>query len=199
MMETGKTGKLLYFSLYATAEGIGGVVAGPEGLVEVLLPWSAATEQEFRAIIGRKHPTATGENPVSREGARQLAEYFAGYRETFDVPIDWEPLSPFQRRIYAIVAAIPCGEVRSYAAVSEAAGAPRAARGVGRAMARNPLPIIIPCHRVVAATGALTGYSAPGGVATKRQLLQKEHVSLDRGGCVMLQKKRRGSEGLCTT
>jgi methylated-DNA-[protein]-cysteine S-methyltransferase len=95
--------------------------------------------------------------------------------DLLDVPVDDLGVDPFRRAVYAATRAIPPGSTRSYGDIARAigAGAP-AAREVGTALGRNPTPLIVPCHRVVAADGALTGFSAPGGLATKRRLLELE-------------------------
>jgi methylated-DNA-[protein]-cysteine S-methyltransferase len=91
-----------------------------------------------------------------------------------DVPIDDRAVDPFRRAVYAATRDIPPGTTRSYGEVARAIGQPERARDVGAALARNPTPIIVPCHRVVAADGKLTGFSAPGGLATKRRMLELE-------------------------
>ena len=101
----------------------------------------------------------------------QLEEYFRGERSEFDIRLDLEG-SEFQRLVWRALAAIPFGETRSYGAVARAVGRPSAARAVGAATGRNPAPIIVPCHRVVGASGALTGFA--GGLDTKRALLAHE-------------------------
>jgi len=90
------------------------------------------------------------------------------------VVLDEQPIDPFRREVYAATREIPAGTTMSYGEVARAIGRPDAARDVGAALARNPCPIIVPCHRVVAANGALTGFSAPGGLETKRRMLQLE-------------------------
>jgi methylated-DNA-[protein]-cysteine S-methyltransferase len=101
----------------------------------------------------------------------QLDEYFAGARRVFDVPL--APAgTPFQREAWTALRTIPYGETRSYGAQAAAIGRPRASRAVGAANGRNPIAIVVPCHRVVGADGTLTGYG--GGVATKRWLLAHE-------------------------
>jgi len=107
-------------------------------------------------------------DPVRRE----LDEYFEGKRSEFDVAIDWSPMKDFQRRILEATAAIPFGGHASYGEVAERAGNPRAFRAAGTALGRNPIPIIIPCHRVWAAGGKLGGYT--GGLERKRTLLELE-------------------------
>jgi len=106
-----------------------------------------------------------------REAARQLAEYFAGQRTEFDVPLSLEG-TPFQRRVWAALAEIAYGETLSYGGLADRIGRPTAARAVGLANGRNPVSIIVPCHRVVGADGSLTGYG--GGLGRKRRLLAFE-------------------------
>lgn len=111
-----------------------------------------------------------------RAGAavRQLEEYVAGKRNTFDLPVDLGGCTDFQRKVLEAASAVPRGRLATYSEIAARIGAPRAARAVGQALARNPVPIIVPCHRVVAADGSLTGYSGGAGVETKAQLLRLE-------------------------
>ena len=95
-------------------------------------------------------------------------------RDLRGVPIDERRLDNFRRAVYAATRDIPAGATRSYGEIAREIGRPEAARDVGAALARNPFPIIVPCHRVVASNGALTGFSAPGGLATKRRMLELE-------------------------
>ena len=113
------------------------------------------------------------EAPARLDGVRrELDEYFEGRRSRFDVAIDWSPMKDFQRRILEATAAIPFGGHASYGQVAERAGNPRAFRAAGTALGRNPIPIVIPCHRVWAAGGKLGGYT--GGLERKRALLELE-------------------------
>jgi methylated-DNA-[protein]-cysteine S-methyltransferase len=91
-----------------------------------------------------------------------------------DVPLDLGAVPDFARRVYAVAQAIPPGSTRTYGEVAAQVGEPGAARAVGRAMGQNPVPIVVPCHRVVAAGGALGGFSARGGASTKRRMLAIE-------------------------
>jgi methylated-DNA-[protein]-cysteine S-methyltransferase len=97
-----------------------------------------------------------------------------GSADLRDVPLDERGLDEFRRAVYAATREIEPGTTRSYGQVARAIGRPDTARDVGTALARNPFPIIVPCHRVVAANGALTGFSAPGGLETKRRMLELE-------------------------
>jgi methylated-DNA-[protein]-cysteine S-methyltransferase len=100
---------------------------------------------------------------------RELDEYFDGRRRTFEIAIDWRLMSDFGRRVLAATAAIPYGSVSTYQDVAARAGSPRGSRAAGNALGANPLPIVLPCHRVVRSGGSLGGYT--GGVDRKRKLL----------------------------
>lgn len=112
-------------------------------------------------------------SPVLERGRAQLLEYIAGRRRVFTLPL-CPAGTPFQRRVWAALSAIPWGETRTYGQIARNIGAPKAARAVGQANHRNPIPIFIPCHRVIGAGGALTGYG--GGLELKRMLLQLEGI-----------------------
>lgn len=121
--------------------------------------------------------------PLFREAVRQLEEYFSGQRQTFDLPLNPDG-TDFQRKIWKLLSQIPYGTAISYRDLAVRAGAPRAFQAVGQANGRNPLPILIPCHRVIAANGTLGGYS--GGVERKQFLLELEgipfHIPKARAG-----------------
>ncbi len=106
-----------------------------------------------------------------RQAARQLDEYFAGERRAFDLSLKPSG-TPFQLEVLNALSTIPYGETRSYGDIAAQIGRPRAVRAVGAANGRNPLPIVLPCHRVIGADGSLTGFG--GGLATKRYLLDLE-------------------------
>ena len=116
-------------------------------------------------------PTDAALPEVVRQAVRELAAYFSGELQHFTVPV--APAgTPFQQRVWAALQRIPYGATCSYRAIAEAVGNPKACRAVGMANHRNPIPILIPCHRVVGANGALTGYAS--GLKIKSQLLQLE-------------------------
>lgn len=105
---------------------------------------------------------------------RQLDEYLHGDRKTFTFPIDYSLLRPFQREVLKLVFTIPYGETRTYGEIAHQMGRERAARAVGRANATNPMPLVIPCHRVVGADGKLRGFGGGKGLETKEWLLKME-------------------------
>src|SRR4029450_2511427 len=109
-------------------------------------------------------------DPVKRE----LEEYFEGRRHEFDLPIDLRGRSDFSRLVLEQLARVPYGEVTTYGSLAARSGRPKAARAVGTIMNRNPIPIVLPCHRVVGSTGSLVGYG--GGLERKRLLLDLEHA-----------------------
>jgi methylated-DNA-[protein]-cysteine S-methyltransferase len=111
--------------------------------------------------------------PALREAASQLAAYFAARRLTFDLPLAARG-TPFQRTVWAAIAAVPAGETISYAELARRAGCPGSARAAGAATGRNPLAIVVPCHRIVGSDGSLTGYA--GGLDRKRALLALERA-----------------------
>jgi methylated-DNA-[protein]-cysteine S-methyltransferase len=133
--------------------------------------WLARDEAGLKEIgfIGSGRPRST--DPLLLEAEEQLHHYFAGERKRFDLPLSLRG-TEFQRRVWAAVASIPYGTATTYGALAEALGRPTAWRAVGAANGRNPLPVVIPCHRVVGVSGALTGYG--GGLERKRALLALE-------------------------
>jgi len=131
-------------------------------------------------FLGRLDPLArTERNPTALAPiTAQLQAYFAGARSRFDLPLDLDRLTPFQQSVLLTARRIPPGTVWTYGQVARAIGNPRASRAVGQALGRNPVPIIIPCHRVVANDMSLGGYSGGGGLASKRLLLRLEGALL---------------------
>jgi len=115
--------------------------------------------------------------PLLRRTMDQLGEYFRGERTGFDLPLDLPPVSDFQRDVYRELARVPHGRVVTYGTLAASIGRPDLARAVGQAMGANPVPIVIPCHRVVAAGGRLHGFG--GGLPAKVALLRLERVEVD--------------------
>ena len=112
-------------------------------------------------------------HPILSMAAAQLDEYFAGVRTEFDLPLELAG-TDFQLAVWEALETIPYGQTRSYADIADLIGKHGAARAVGGAVGANPIPIIIPCHRVMGANGAITGYSGGDGISTKKALLERE-------------------------
>ena len=129
---------------------------------------------------GQKHSEDTSAwrlsatNPVLQQTRTQMQQYFAGERQQFDIPLDLGCGTAFQQRVWHSLLAIAHGQTSTYGAISQQLGQPGAVRAVGGAIGRNPISIVVPCHRVVGAKGALTGYS--GGMERKVALLKLEGV-----------------------
>jgi methylated-DNA-[protein]-cysteine S-methyltransferase len=142
----------------------------------------AATDQGLAGLWfdGQRHmPDMTGwqrddDHPVLRKAVQQLADYFAGRRQQFDLPLDLAQGTAFQQSVWRALLTIPSGHTTTYGALSTALGKPAAVRAVGAAVGRNPISVIVPCHRVLGADGSLTGYA--GGLPRKRALLEHEGV-----------------------
>ncbi|RME88624.1 MAG: methylated-DNA--[protein]-cysteine S-methyltransferase [Anaerolineae bacterium] len=153
------------------------VALSDRGLVAVT--WDM-TPARFAEHLERrfKCPVQPDEEKTA-EVARQLREYLNGERREFTIPIDWSFLRPFQRKVLQATFAIPYGATRTYGDLAfEVTGNRRAARAVGRAEATNPMPLVIPCHRVIGANGKLIGYGGGEGLKTKEWLLKLEGAVL---------------------
>jgi methylated-DNA-[protein]-cysteine S-methyltransferase len=156
------------------------VVESPLGSLYVAIREQSLCKLDFGLnqadFLSRLDPLArTERNPVALKPiTAQLRAYFAGARTEFEVSLDLDRLTPFQRSVLTTARRIPPGTVWTYGQVARTIGKPRASRAVGQALGRNPMPIVIPCHRVVASDGSLGGYSGGGGLASKRWLLRLE-------------------------
>lgn len=172
------------YHIFATAIGPCGVAWNKRGLVAVQLPErdEAATAKRLTAKSRSAGP-AEPPHPVAAVIA-DIRRYLNGERVEFAaVAIDLDGVDPFRQRLYQALRTIAYGSTTTYGALAVELGAEswEGARQVGEAMGRNPVPIVIPCHRVLAAGGKLGGFSAPGGVATKQKLLALEGVRFDGG------------------
>jgi len=166
------------FALFDTAIGRCGIAWGRGGIRALQLP--EATERATSARLRAQAPDCREMAPpdcIGRAIDAICALLEDGARDLQDLPLDMTHVPPFHRRVYEIARTIPPGRTTSYGEIARALGMPRAARAVGQALGRNPFAIIVPCHRVLAAGGKLGGFSADGGVATKRRLLAIEGVA----------------------
>lgn len=154
------------FVAAATNRGLVRLALAPVRIDDVLADLSARISPRVLEVPGRLDDVR-----------RELDEYFSGRRWAFDIAVDWSLSAGFNRKVLRATARIPYGEVRSYGQMAKRAGSPRAARAAGNALHNNPVPIVVPCHRVVGADGSLTGYG--GGLPMKEALLKLEGGSLD--------------------
>ena len=169
------------YHLFETAGGFCGIAWSDAGITRFQLPVRSAEAAE--RLLRRRLPDAEPATPPT-----EIADAIAAVRRYFDgepadlsgIPVDLGEQDPFFARVYAAVRELGWGTTTTYGALARDLGAgPEAARDVGQAMAQNPVPLIVPCHRVLAAGGKLGGFSAPGGAATKRRMLEREGVDLD--------------------
>ena len=164
-----------HFTLFDTAIGLCGLAWRDDVIVGVLLPEGG--EEKSRARFHRRFDdlTETQPTPMVAGLIERIRALLDGQPvDLTDAPLDMSVFEPFSRRVYEIARAIPPGQALTYGEISERLGDRLLARDVGQAMGKNPYPIIIPCHRVVAAGGKLGGFSARGGSATKQKLLAIE-------------------------
>ena len=163
------------FSVFDTAIGRCAIAWGARGFTRCALP--AADEEDLRRHIARGVPHA-GEQPAPPAIAaaiRRIVALLAGARDDLcDLVLDLDDVPDFHRRVFATARAIAPGNTVTYGELARRLGTPGAARAVGQALGANPFPIVVPCHRIVAADGSLGGFSAPGGARTKRRMLQIE-------------------------
>jgi O-6-methylguanine DNA methyltransferase len=160
----GETGKTPIGKLWLAGSDLG-LVAIECGL----------TQPAFEAYLAKRFKRAVEFAPERvRAAAGQLEKYLSGQQQAFTLEIDWTVMRPFQQAVLRATSEIPYGETRTYKEIAERIGRPHAARAVGRAEATNPLPLVLPCHRVIGVDGKLHGYGLGEGIKTKEWLLTME-------------------------
>jgi methylated-DNA-[protein]-cysteine S-methyltransferase len=160
---------------YATTDTPVGTLllaATPRGLVRVAYVNEQGLDAVLEELARRVSPRVLSTPRRLDEGRRELEQYFAGRRQLFELPLDWRLARGFGRRVLEATARIPFGSVSTYKQVAAEAGSPRGSRAAGNALGANPLPIVVPCHRVLHSTGGLGGYT--GGLERKQLLLGVE-------------------------
>jgi methylated-DNA-[protein]-cysteine S-methyltransferase len=168
------------FALFDTAIGRCGIAWGERGIAGVQLP--EAGEGETRARMLHRFPAAGEASPPPEVGQaveRIVALLRGDATDLSGIPLDMDSVPEFHRRVYEAARSIPPGKTLSYGDIARRLGAPGAARAVGQALGRNPFPIVVPCHRVLAAGGKIGGFSAQGGIVTKRRMLAIEGARLN--------------------
>jgi methylated-DNA-[protein]-cysteine S-methyltransferase len=179
------------YLLFPTAIGTCGLIWGPHGIVAVQLPESNDSSTLAR-LLRKEGGNATRDGqppPAVQRAIEDIVALLAGeHRDLRHAPLDMRAVPEFFRSVYEVVRRIPPGKTLSYGEVAARCGDAAAARSVGQAMARNPFPIIVPCHRVLAAHGQTGGFSARGGTTTKLRLLAIEGVTLGiEGGTLAIE------------
>ena len=162
---------LKYF-IFDTDAGKVGIMASPAGPVKFTLP--AESEEEARLSLGEDVKTAVRSPDFFTDLAERIKLYFSGRKVKFDDKLDLSGATQFRQAVWEKTRLIPYGETRSYLWIAEQIGKPEAARAVGQALGKNPLPVIVPCHRVIASDGSLGGFT--GGLDMKRRLLALEGI-----------------------
>ena len=169
------------FTLFDTPIGTCALAWGPKGIVGISLPSSG--EPETRARIRKRHPEAKELDPPAkiRRAVDDIIALLHGKPlDLADVPLDMNGIADFHRRVYDLARTILPGQTMTYGEVAEKLESPGAARAVGQALGANPFPIVVPCHRVLAAGGKTGGFSAPGGTTTKMRMLTIEGAKVNR-------------------
>lgn len=141
------------------------LIASEKSLVTILFPTGKSSKSDLIALA------ENGDNEVLRKTEKQLNEYFAGHRTTFDLPLEAAGTT-FQKSVWTALCKIPFGTTKSYGELAAEIGSPKGSRAVGAANGRNPIPIVVPCHRVIGSDGSMTGFG--GGTQTKSFLLKLE-------------------------
>jgi len=154
-----------------TAWGWVGIASSPSGLLALTLP-EPTQERALKPLLERWGKEQSYDDPKLDALKTKLQQYFDGQPVLFDEPLHLIGATAFQRRVWSAVRDIPYGETRSYGQIARQAGSPGAARAVGQAMTANPVPIVVPCHRVIGSDGDLRGFG--GGLDLKRRLLEME-------------------------
>ncbi|MFA5786350.1 MAG: methylated-DNA--[protein]-cysteine S-methyltransferase [Actinomycetota bacterium] len=167
---------------------IGNVLVGmsPRGLALVSFGDEIAPEEMER--LGRLYEGVVEDPGKTGRACRQIEEYFAGRRRRFALDLDLRAVTPFQRAVLRECASVEFGKITTYGELARAVGSPRAARAVGGALGRNPVGIVVPCHRVLAGDGSIGGFT--GGLAIKRFLLDHEGIAVRSSGGGESQARR---------
>jgi methylated-DNA-[protein]-cysteine S-methyltransferase len=164
---------MLRYRVFHTSRGAMGFVTGPRGLRRVYLPEANAGTIEQQ--VHTDFPGAASDSDLLPGLVAQFQAYLAGEPVTFNAPLDLARYNNFDVDAWRACQEAAYGQTQSYKQIAERIGRPGGARAVGLAMSRNPFPIVVPCHRVLKSDGGLGGYSGPGGIVFKQELLELEH------------------------
>jgi methylated-DNA-[protein]-cysteine S-methyltransferase len=160
----------LYYTIFKTKLGWVGILATKAGLQAVTLPQN--TQKQVFNSLGEQAKRAVLSKELFCDFEQRLKDYYSGKKHAFSVKLDFSNASAFQKLVWQAARLIPYGETRSYGWIARQIGKPKAARAVGQALGKNPLLIVVPCHRVIAGDGTLGGFG--GGLAMKKTLMELE-------------------------
>ena len=160
------------YAIFSTSFGWCGIIYGNNGIKKVYLPGIKKEILKNTILTANKDIT---ENITKIEALmNDICKYFDGKKVQLDFPVDLNTITEFQKKVYKKTMQIPIGKVKTYKWITEAVGIPGGARAVGNALSKNPIPLILPCHRVVGCNGNIGGFSGPGGTSQKKKMLQLE-------------------------
>lgn len=167
---------MLRYHIFETSWGYCGVLLSEKGIVQLSLPVSS--RDRLKKLMVQEHPEAVSgdvsTDPLARRLIREIREYFDGRAVDLDFPLDLSGSTAFQRRIYHALRKVGYGETKSYGKLAAGAGLPSSARAAAGTVARNCIPLVIPCHRIIRSDGSIGGFSGPGGIKMKKRLLEME-------------------------
>jgi methylated-DNA-[protein]-cysteine S-methyltransferase len=169
----------IHYCVFDTSIGTGGIAWGKRGVVGLQLPEADAAR--VRARLRRRFPGSLETAPPAEidDAIGRMRKLLSGaVADLSSVRLDMQAVDSFEQRVYEVARTIPAGQTLTYGQIATRLGDPLLARDVGQALGRNPFPIVVPCHRVLAAGGKLGGFSAPGGVSTKQRLLAIEQANV---------------------
>jgi methylated-DNA-[protein]-cysteine S-methyltransferase len=173
ILKSVKTEKIYRYTIFKTKLGWFGLLSGSTGLIRSCLPVEDKEAVQRHLLKGIEGAVFDKKPFFSVEKA--VKAYYEGNKVDFsDIQVDLEVFTPFQRHVLAALRNVSYGNTITYGQLAKLAGSPKAARAIGGVMAKNPLPLIIPCHRVIGSNGSPTGFSAPGGIQTKLHMINLE-------------------------
>ena len=161
-----------YYAILKTSLGWCGIIYGRHGLIKIYLP--GMKKEKLKKNIHSYNKSIVEHTGKIKILARNICSYFKGKNVRLNLPVDMKTMTEFEKKVYKQAMKISFGKVKSYKWLAEKAGIPNGARAVGNALSKNPVPLIIPCHRVIKSDGRLGGFSAPGGILIKRKMLSIE-------------------------
>jgi methylated-DNA-[protein]-cysteine S-methyltransferase len=170
--------KITKYTIFKTKWGYFGLAGAESGLCRTQLPNSKS--EKIKTLLLKNLPNVQSDKTFCKDLQEQISAYFEGDPVTFskDIPLIFNGLSPFSTVILKTCRKIEIGQTITYGQLAKKAGSPNASRAVGSVLAKNPMPLIIPCHRIIRSDGKMGGFSAPGGITTKKKMLELECKAL---------------------